>query len=294
MIDSLEVSMRFGERLVLDDITFEVPAGSITAFVGPNGAGKTTMMKIACGLLQPTSGVAMIDEKPFASAATPLRSLGICLAPESLPRGMSGPRFLTYAGRTQGGRTRSPVELFHAVGLEDENLSIGRYSTGMKQRLCVALCLLGEPNNLILDEPMNGLDLVGVRWLRDILRAEADRGVAILLSSHILSELAVIADRVVMISHGKVVRQGSIQDVVGGQGSGGVYIEGRDRDDLARIVANAGWGCERRGLGLLVQQGDPVVVARLLVEQGASFRHLSQVDRSLEDAFFETANQGAE
>jgi ABC-2 type transport system ATP-binding protein len=294
VIEVVSLTKRYGERLALDDVTFDVPAGSITAFVGPNGAGKTTLMKIACGLLDATSGLALVDDEPFAKAADPLRTMGICLGPESLPGRMGGMRFLDYVARTQGGTARTPRDLFQAVGLVDERLPIGRYSTGMRQRLCVALAMLGEPANLILDEPMNGLDLVGVRWLRETLRAEAQRGAAILLSSHILSELTVVADRVVMISAGTVVRQGRLQDVVARQGRRGVYVEGPDNEALSRLIAAAGWHYERRGPGFLVQHDDPMVLARRCVETGVAFRHLSEASASLEDAFFETATMGVE
>ena len=295
MIELFEVSKRYGELVALDDVSIEVPAGSITAFVGPNGAGKTTLMKIVCGLIDQTSGVAIVDGEPFSKARRPLQTLGVCLAPETLPAGMPGVRFLEYAARAEGGVHRSPRELFRAVGLEDEKLAVGRYSTGMRQRLCIALAMLGEPANMVLDEPMNGLDLVGVRWLREMLRAEAARGAAILLSSHILSELTIVADRVVMISSGKIVREGSINQVVAGHGPQGVYVEGIDVMALANMIAQAGWSSQTRGPGFLVGVEDPMLVARHCIESNVSFTKLSQADGSLEDAFFATARaQGVE
>lgn len=291
MIEVFEVTKLYNEHVALDTVSFEVPAGSITGFVGPNGAGKTTLMKIACGLLNATSGRALVDGKPFADAARPLATLGVSLGPETLPTAMSGLRFLDYAARTAGGVSRSPRELFNAVGLEDERLRISSYSTGMKQRLCIALAMLGEPANMILDEPMNGLDLVGVRWLRETLLSEAARGASILLSSHILSELTMVADRVVMISEGRIVRWGPMQEVVAGHGPRRVYLEGPDAQSITRMIDESGWPSERRGPGFLLQVDDPMMVADRCLRSGVIFHTLSRADNSLEDAFFETTNQ---
>lgn len=211
MIEFNSVHKDFSSTSVLRGLTFTAQDGRVTGFVGPNGSGKSTAFKILLGLLEANRGEATVNGVPFAEHTNPGRVLGAYLGPEHIPGEMTGYTFLRYSADLIGVGDSTLDDYLQAVGLGDAaDLKVKRYSLGMRQRLGVAAAFVGKPHNLILDEPVNGLDIEGVRWLRDYLRSAAAQGRCVLLSSHVLSELQLVADDVVMLAQGRCVESGAL------------------------------------------------------------------------------------
>ncbi|SHN44325.1 ABC-2 type transport system ATP-binding protein [Cryptosporangium aurantiacum] len=215
MIDIRQLSKRYNGRLVVDDVTFRCEPGTVTGFLGPNGAGKSTTLRMVCGLSAPTSGAALVDGVPYRALPDPGRRVGVLLDASAHHLGRTGREILTLSAQVLGlGRDRVD-EVLDLVGLTEEatRKRVRGYSLGMRQRLGIAHALLGEPEVLVLDEPANGLDPGGIRWMRRLLREHADRGGTVLLSSHLLAEIDRTADYLVVIAEGRVVAQGSRDDL---------------------------------------------------------------------------------
>jgi ABC-2 type transport system ATP-binding protein len=216
-IDVDRLTRRYGATTAVDELSFAVPAGSVTGFLGRNGAGKSTTLRALLGLTRPTAGSATFDGVPYGRLADPARTVGALLESDPFHPGRSGRdhlRVLATAAGVAPGRVDEVLEL---VGLADAaRRAAGGYSLGMRRRLGLAAALLGDPEALVLDEPANGLDPHGIRWLRDLLRAHAARGVAVLVSSHVLSEVALIAEQVVVIDRGRLVTSGPLGALTAG------------------------------------------------------------------------------
>ena len=215
MLELTHVTKRFGSVLALDDVTFTVPSGQIVGFLGPNGAGKSTCLRILTGLVTPDEGGATVGGVRYADLPNPAATVGSLLSTEGFHPGRSGLETLRMAALTLGLPRRRVGEVLAEVGLSDAEARrrVGAYSLGMRQRLGVAQALLGDPQALILDEPANGLDPQGIHWMRTVLRRFADAGGAVLLSSHLLHEVQQVADRIVRIGHGRILTEGSIDDL---------------------------------------------------------------------------------
>ena len=213
------LTKRYGKTLAVDDLSFSVEAGRVTGFLGPNGAGKTTTMRALLGLVRPTRGEALVDGGPPAEMSDPLRTVGAALEATAFHPGRSGRnhlRVLAASAGIPGSRVAEVLEMVELTGAAGRRVK--GYSLGMRQRLALAAALLGEPRILILDEPANGLDPQGMRWLRDLLRAQAAEGRTVLVSSHLLSEVAQTADELIVIRDGKLVAQASLDEFTSGAG----------------------------------------------------------------------------
>ena len=209
------LTKRYGAVTAVDDLTFTPPPGRVTGLLGANGAGKTTTLRILLGLAEPTSGRALVDGRPYRELAAPLRTIGAVVAPDGFHPGRTGRAALRVAARYAAVGADRVEQVLSAVGLlEDGARRVGTYSFGMRQRLAVAQALLGDPPVLVLDEPANGLDPHGVRWLRGLLRGLAAEGRSVLVSSHLLAELAQTADDAVVIDHGRLVAHEPIADLL--------------------------------------------------------------------------------
>ena len=221
MISIDNLTKKYGSSTAVNDVTFVARAGRVTGFLGPNGAGKSTSMRMMVGLTSPTSGSATIAGRRFADLPNPGRAVGVMLDASAQHAGRTGREILTIAQRTMGLPGRRVPEMLELVSLTatEADRRVGNYSLGMRQRLGIATALIGDPEVLILDEPANGLDPAGIRWMRDLLRGYADRGGTVLLSSHLLHEIEVIADDIVMIGNGRIVSQGSKAELLMGTGS---------------------------------------------------------------------------
>ncbi len=199
------LTKHFGSIRAVQDLTFDVPSGQVTGFLGPNGAGKTTTLRMALGLVRPTAGEALIDGRRYGELSRPRRVVGAQLEATSFHPGRRGRNHLRVLAQTAGAPAGRVDEVLELVGLTDAaDRRVGGYSLGMKQRLGLASALLGDPAVLILDEPANGLDPAGIAWLRELLRREAKEGRAILVSSHVLSEVAQTVDQVVIVHEGQL------------------------------------------------------------------------------------------
>lgn len=217
MLSISGLSKRHGSRTVLSDVTFQARSGRVTGFLGPNAAGKSSTLRILLGMDRPTSGTALIDGRPYRDLRDPLRAVGSMLDGSGAHRSRTARNHLAWVARAGGIPKRRVNDVLDQVGLTDAGRTrVGRFSLGMGQRLGLAAALLGEPATLVLDEPVNGLDPGGIRWIRGLLRGHADAGGAVLLSSHLMSEVAEISDDLVIIAGGRIVAAGPLEQVSAG------------------------------------------------------------------------------
>jgi ABC-2 type transport system ATP-binding protein len=208
------LTKRYGGRAVVDGLTFDVRPGMVTGFLGPNGSGKSTTMRLILGLARPDAGTALIGGVPYRSLRWPLRTVGSVVEARTFQRGRSGRAHLLALAAASDIPARRVDEVLSDVGLADAaRRRAGGYSLGMAQRLSLAAALLGDPELLILDEPLNGLDPAGVHWMRSLLRSLAARGATVLVSSHLISEIALTADRMIVISHGRLLADTTASDL---------------------------------------------------------------------------------
>ena len=287
MIDVTSLTKRFGETLAVDDLSFRVEPARVTGFLGPNGAGKTTTMRAVLGLVRPTSGSATVLGRRFRDLDEPAHRVGAVLEATSFHPGRSGRNHLRVIATEAGIPFARVEDVLALVELQDAaRRRTGGYSLGMRQRLALAAALLGDPEVLVLDEPANGLDPAGVRWLRDMLRTLAERGRTILVSSHILSEVEMIADEIVIIHHGRFVASGTTQELVA-RASGGVRVRSPDAAALRELLAAGGAEVAETD-GTLVVTGMPQdAVGELAAANGIVLHELAAERASLEQAFFE-------
>jgi len=239
MISVEAVTKRYGTFTAVDDVTFTATPGRITGFLGPNGAGKSTTMRVIVGLTPPTAGTAHVLGRRFADLPNPGLEVGVLLDASAQHAGRTGREVLTLAAMTMGLPRRRVDEMLDRVSLTDTEASrrLRDYSLGMRQRLGIAHALLGDPEVLILDEPANGLDPAGIRWMRDLLRGYADRGATVLLSSHLLHEIEVVADDLVVIGNGRIVANGTKTELLA---TANVQVRTRRPDRLADALTAAG------------------------------------------------------
>jgi ABC-2 type transport system ATP-binding protein len=228
-----------GSFTAVDDVTFTARPGRVTGFLGPNGAGKSTTLRVVVGLTPPDHGTAHVLGRRFQDLPNPGMEVGVLLDASAQHAGRTGREVLGIAQATMGLPRHRVEEVLDVVGLSEDEATrrLRDYSLGMRQRLGLAHALLGDPEVLILDEPANGLDPAGIRWMRDLLRGFADRGATVLLSSHLLHEIEVVADDLVVIGHGRVVAAGTKTDLLAGAGT---HVATRHPDALARALEVAG------------------------------------------------------
>ncbi|HST40690.1 MAG TPA: ATP-binding cassette domain-containing protein [Conexibacter sp.] len=294
-IDVQGLSKRFGDKLAVDDLSFSVEFGRIVGFLGPNGAGKTTTLRALLGLIAPTGGTATIVGQPFTSLSDPAGTVGAVLDGGMFHPGRSGRNHLRTLARASGVTDARVEELLELVQLkQDGGRRTKGYSLGMRQRLGLAAALLGDPRVLVLDEPANGLDPQGIRWLRDFLRALAAEGRAVLVSSHVLAEVAQTADDVVVIHRGRSILQAPLPELLA-QHAGGTRVAGPDVGRLAELLRADGAAVRAAdGDGaIVVSDRDGVQVGRVIAANAIVISELAPVAQSLEDVFFElTGTQG--
>jgi ABC-2 type transport system ATP-binding protein len=289
------LTKRFGTVQAVDDLSFAVRRGAVTGFLGPNGAGKTTALKLIVGLARPTAGRVLISGVPVGSASADAHLLGAYIEPCGAHPGRSGRNHLRSLAALAALPPSRVDEVLGLVELEQAaGRRVGTYSTGMRRRLGLAAALLGDPQILVLDEPLNGLDPQGIRWLRTFLRDRAASGGTVLLSSHILSEAAQTVDDVVVIHKGRLVRQGPI-DELAHLGGGGVRVSTPTRERLATAVQRAGGRVEYQqgDGGLLIEGMDVAQVGELAHDERVVLHELAPGGRSLEDVFFKLTEEEA-
>jgi ABC-2 type transport system ATP-binding protein len=282
------ISKRFGLVQAVSDLSFEVEAGRVTGFLGPNGAGKSTTLRVLLGLVHADGGSATFDGRTFEQLPEPSAEVGAVLEEASFHPGRTGRnhlRILAAAGGHPASRVKEVLEL---VGIAPAgNRRVKGYSMGMRQRLAIAAALLGDPEVLILDEPANGLDPPGIRWMRELLRSEAGRGRAVLVSSHLLSEVAQSVDDIVVISRGELRASGPLDEVIGAAG-GATRVKAPDAAGLAAALDAAGIAYTKDRAGaLLAPDASGERIGAIANEQRVALSELTPVTRSLEEVFFE-------
>ncbi|HYI35955.1 MAG TPA: ABC transporter ATP-binding protein [Thermoleophilaceae bacterium] len=292
-VDAL--TKRYGDQTVVDDVSFSVRTGTVTGFLGPNGAGKTTTLRCLLGLARATEGTATVLGAAYRDLDDPARTVGANLEVSGAHPGRSGRQHLRSLAAMAGipdSRVDEVLELTEMTAAADRRY--GKYSMGMRQRIGLAAALLGEPRILVLDEPANGLDPAGIRWLRDMLRSAAAEGRTVLVSSHVLAEMAQTVDDVVVIHHGKVVRQGPVGELTGAA-RGATIVRTPEAEKLAGALRAAGAKVNAFEDGALNVEGlDAATVGDAALAAGVAVHQLYQAQASLEDIFFElTAGEQA-
>jgi ABC-2 type transport system ATP-binding protein len=241
VIEVQGLTKRFGDKIAVANLTFGVEAGRVTGFLGPNGAGKSTTMRLILGLDRPTAGTATIDGKRYSDLHDPLRTVGALLEAKSLHTGRSARNHLLFLAQTQGLPTRRVDEMLDLVGLTDvAGKRAGGFSLGMSQRLGIAAALLGDPRVLLLDEPVNGLDPEGVLWIRNLMKHLAGQGRTIFVSSHLMNEMAVTADHLIVIGRGSLIANASTAEVIATGTEKSVRVRTTDPDRLADLITAEG------------------------------------------------------
>ncbi len=293
MITVKNLTKRYGEHVAVDDVSFTCRPGQVTGFLGPNGAGKSTTMRIIAGLTPPTSGVAQLNGADYRSIPNPATQVGILLDASAQHAGRTGAEVLRLSAMTMGvGRDRVD-EMLEMVSLtpEEAGRRVRNYSLGMRQRLGIAAALVGDPKILILDEPANGLDPAGIHWMRTLLREYANRGGTVLLSSHLLHEIEIIADDIVVIGGGRIVAQGTKEELLAGAGT---RVRSLDDAALGTALAAAGITARRNTSGGLDVDADAVEVGRTAAATGVVLTELRPADGAQLEAMFLQLTAGSQ
>lgn len=294
MIEVEQLTKRFGSTLAVDDLSFSVAPGTITGFLGPNGAGKSTTMRAILGLVRPTSGNTTVLGRQYRELEMPSQRVGALLETFDAHPGRSGRshlRVLALAGGIAGSRVDEVLALVD-LGAAGRRRVKG-YSLGMRQRLGLAAALLGDPEVLVLDEPANGLDPQGIRWLRDFLRSLASEGRTILVSSHVLAEVAQTVDEVVIIDRGRLLRHVAIAEVEA-LAAGSTTVRSPDAGLLLERLVSAGLGARSVGEGRLEVSASPEHVGEIAASAGIVLHELTPARATLEEVFLELTGEPGE
>jgi ABC-2 type transport system ATP-binding protein len=295
MIEIRHLTKRYGATLAVDDLSFTVQPGSVTGFLGPNGAGKTTTMRIALGLATATDGVALIAGRPYHEIQRPLGEVGALLDANAIELGRSALdhlRWLARSHRIGDVRIRSLIDEVGLGGVSRR--PIRTYSLGMRQRLGIAAALLGDPGILLFDEPVNGLDPDGVKWIRELFRSLAAEGRTVFVSSHLMSEMAITADRLVVIGRGHLIADTTVADLAA-RFVGGVVARSARPTELAEALTRAGASVTLDEADRVLATGiEPAAVGRVALAAGVALSELGQVNVSLEDAYLDLTRESTD
>ncbi len=289
MIDAVGLTKHYGDKVAVDDLSFSVRAGVVTGFLGPNGSGKSTTMRMIMGLDAPTRGQVKVNGKAFYDAHWPLREVGALLEARAIHPGRSARGHLLMLAQTNRLPTRRIDDLLDLVGLTAvANQRAGKFSLGMGQRLGIAAALLGDPGVLLFDEPVNGLDPDGIRWVRNLLKGLAKEGRTVFVSSHLMSEMALTADEVIIIGRGHLIEQTSIDALLNRSSMQSVRVRSPQIDALRSALNELGATTESADDGSLTVRGvDEVAIGDLAGARGIVLHELSPQTASLEEAFME-------
>jgi len=289
MISARELTKDYGDKRAVDSLTFDVRPGIVTGFLGPNGAGKSTTMRLVLGLDRPTAGNVIVNGKPYARHAAPLHEVGALLEARSIHTGRSARNHLRALAQTHGISRRRVEELIDLVGLHYvARKRAGKFSLGMGQRLGIATALLGDPQTVMLDEPVNGLDPEGIQWIRGLLRGLASEGRTVFVSSHLMSEMSMTADHLIVIGKGRLIADRSVQEFVAAASKDLVRVRTPDLVALQQVVARLGGSAEPDGDGVFEVTGvGAEEIGRAAAAQGIVLFELTPHQASLEEAFME-------
>jgi ABC-2 type transport system ATP-binding protein len=296
MIEAHGLTKRYGDKVAVDDLSFTVRPGVVTGFLGPNGAGKSTTMRLILGLDAPTSGSVTVDGKPYRRLAAPLHEVGALLDARSVHPGRSAHNHLLAIARTCGIPRSRVDEVIEAVGLHEvARKRAGGFSLGMGQRLGIAAALLGDPHTVILDEPVNGLDTEGIRWIRSLLRGLAAEGRTVFVSSHLMSEMAMTAQHLIVIGKGRLIADTGVEEFIAGAARASVRVRSTHPDELAGLLRPRAAAVSRDGDGALSVSGlSTDEVGRLAGAAGITLLELTALQASLEEAFIDMTSDAVE
>jgi ABC-2 type transport system ATP-binding protein len=297
MITVRGLTKRYGDKVAVDDLSFTVQPGVVTGFLGPNGAGKSTTMRLILGLEAPTRGTVSVNGKPYREHAAPLREVGALLEARAIHPGRSAYHHLLALAHSNGIRRSRVIEVIDAVGLtEVAKKRAGAFSLGMGQRLGIATALLGDPHTIILDEPVNGLDPDGIRWIRSLLQGLAAQGRTVLVSSHLMSEMALTAGHLIVIGRGRLIADTGVEQFIAQAAPPTVRVRADDPNRLTSMLLTRGGATVRpqadgslEVAGLSAEQ-----VGTLAAQTGITLLELGVTQVSLEDAFMELTSEAVE
>jgi ABC-2 type transport system ATP-binding protein len=296
MIEARGLTKRYGDKVAVDDLSFRVRPGVVTGFLGPNGAGKSTTMRMILGLDAPTSGSVTVNGKPYREHTAPLREVGALLEARSVHPGRRAYHHLLALAQTSGiGRSRVD-EVIDAVGLREvARRRAGGFSLGMGQRLGIAVALLGDPHTVILDEPINGLDTEGIRWIRSLLRGLAAQGKTVFVSSHLMNEMALTAQHLIVIGRGRLIADTGVKEFIAGAEGDTVRVRSTDPDALAALLRPRAAEVSRDRDGALTVSGlSTDQVGRAAGAAGITLLELTERRASLEEAFIDMTSDAVE
>ncbi|HEY2239719.1 MAG TPA: ATP-binding cassette domain-containing protein [Streptosporangiaceae bacterium] len=296
MIEINELTKRYGATTAVSDLTFTVEPGTVTGFLGPNGAGKSTTMRMILGLDEPTSGSVTVNGRPPRAHTAPLHEAGGMLDPRSVLPSRSAYHHLLALAQTTGIRRARVDEVIDAVGLRSvANRPAGKFSLGMAQRLGIAAALLGDPATVVLDEPVNGLDVEGIRWMRGLLTELAAQGKTVFVSSHLMSEIAQTATHLIVIGQGRLIADTSVADFIASAAPSSVRVRSSDPSGLAVQLRSPDVTVSRADDGALLVTGLPAErIGAIAAASGIAVAELATVETSLEDAFVDLTNDAVE
>lgn len=289
MIEIRGLSKRYGDTLAVDELSFDVAPGKVTGFLGPNGAGKSTTMRAIVGLDRPTAGAVRVNGHRYADNRAPLTEIGSLLEAKAVHPGRSAYNHLLFLARSNGVGRRRVNEVLELVGLESvARRRAGKYSLGMGQRLGIAAALLGDPPTMIFDEPVNGLDPEGIIWVRTLLRSYAAQGRAVLVSSHLMAEMALTADRLVVIGRGRLIADTTVEDFVRRASGGRVLVRSGEQARLRDALVGAGARVTDEPDGTLIVEGmESPQIGKVAADREVALHELTPQQASLEQAFME-------
>lgn len=287
MIEARDLTKRYGDITAVDGVSFAVMPGTVTGFLGPNGAGKSTTMRMIVGLDRPTAGTVTVNGKPYAAHSAPLQEVGVLLDAKAVHTGRSAYQHLRAMAATHGIPTRRVREVIDMTGLDRvADKRVGGFSLGMGQRLGIAAALLGDPHTLILDEPVNGLDPEGVKWVRTMVRHLASQGRTVFISSHLMSEMALTADHLLVIGRGRIITAGPIEEIIATATRASVRVLTPRSGELAEVLTARGATVSTVAPGQLeVAELTSAEIGDLAAEHGLPLHELTPLSASLEDAY---------
>jgi ABC-2 type transport system ATP-binding protein len=296
LIEATDLSKRYGDKLAVDDVSFSVLPGIVTGFLGPNGAGKSTTMRLILGLDAPTGGRVTVNGKAYREHSAPLHEVGALLEASSVHSGRSASNHLLALAQTHGIGKSRVRELIDLVGLHEvAHKRAGKFSLGMGQRLGIASALLGDPQTLILDEPVNGLDPEGIHWIRNLLRGLAAEGRTVFVSSHLMSEMALTADHLIVIGRGRVIADMGMRQFVLQASTNVVRVRTPQGDELRKALTALGAEVLSVEPGLLeVSSLTAPQIGEAAAEHGLVLYELTPQEASLEEAFMELTHENVE
>jgi ABC-2 type transport system ATP-binding protein len=296
MIEARGLTKRYGPKVAVDDLTFDVRPGRVTGFLGPNGAGKSTTMRLILGLDAPTAGAVTVDGVSYRELRSPLYEIGATLESSAIHPGRSARNHLLALAASNGIPVRRVDEVLGVVGLDSvAQRRAGGFSLGMTQRLGIAAALLGDPGVLLLDEPVNGLDPEGIVWIRNLLRTLAGEGRTVFVSSHLMTEMSLTAEHLVVIGRGRLIADTSVEEFVRRSSGGFVRVRTPEPDRLAGLLRAEGATVEAAPDGALIVNGaDRVAVGELAARSGLVLHELVTHEASLEEAFMELTRDAVE